>query len=546
MMRVPPGCTLSAGTGNIAISADGTRIITLCQRGDSSELLSRALDSLSWTAIPKTKNAEGPQFEPTGHAFHYLQRDQVFRANDDGTAPAAVGMGSMEVPAVGPDGALYFAPTYNSGVAVIERPGSAPRMLTKPDLSHFELGHWSTRVLPGGRRLLINNFSMPLTRSRIEVRELSDPGKPIVLAEDFVNPRYVDGILLMARGDVLYAAPFDSRKNALERAPVAVMSGIANFMTNGVASYDVSVNGTLVYMPISAVEPTTGLVYVDRTGHESEGPRVNGVFATGLSIRFSPDEKRVALGMRESGNTNISVYDLERGVMTRITDRQASTDAVAWSPDGMALYYDTELPVFDLYRRASDAATEDSLVLSGPFDKTVGSVSPDGTQIFVAHTPKGIAEIATVNIVGPRKLTPLFRAGTDGLGPIISPDGRWLAYISNESGSRELYVRSYPDVNRVRQQVSTGGVSQGRWTKGGRELVYYDGQSMLAVPFDLTTGKSGRPATLFRRVALRTWDVTADGERFLMPAQPTDNTQQVIVVVNWLQSVKARLAAERR
>jgi Tol biopolymer transport system component len=234
----------------------------------------------------------------------------------------------------------------------------------------------------------------------------------------------------------------------------------------------------------------------------------------------------------------------------RVTSEGGRDFGAEWTPDGEELIYSSERPYFDLYRRASDASSPPVALVTGEFDRYAGGVSEDGRLFaFTLSTPNG-SQLWTVPLQGNKPPLRYLSNGFNLAHPVLSPDGRWMAYDSDESGRIEVYVQSYPDPVQKRWKVSPSHGSEPLWTRGGRELVYRSGDSVLAVNMDLENGRSGPPTVLFAGpypdnpgyTRPRSYDASRDGERFLMTKLPSGLPDpRVMVVVNWFDELRAKV-----
>jgi eukaryotic-like serine/threonine-protein kinase len=180
----------------------------------------------------------------------------------------------------------------------------------------------------------------------------------------------------------------------------------------------------------------------------------------------------------------------------------------------------------------------------GGSDKYAGSVSSDGKLLLFSQTAPAASEIWVLPLDGKGKARPLLQSRFSARRPAFSPDGRWLAYDSDESGRREVYLQSFPDLGRLRRQISTSGGAEARWTRGGRELVYRSGDSVFAVGVVPATGETGRPGFLFAgsypaELFTGNYDVEPDGRRFLMIKVPPESApRRIDLVLNWFEELK--------
>jgi serine/threonine-protein kinase len=235
---------------------------------------------------------------------------------------------------------------------------------------------------------------------------------------------------------------------------------------------------------------------------------------------------------------------------TRVTADPGREFGAEWTPDGAELVYSSEHPYFDLYRRAADASRPAVPLLSGTYDRYPGSVSPDGRLFAFVLAAPGAAELWTVPLGGEPSPSRYYANGFNLAHPVLSPDGRWMAYDSDESGRVEVYAQSYPDPHVKRWKVSPAHGSEPVWTRSGRELVYRKGDTVMAVSFDPANGRSGEPRPLFSGpypdspgwTRPRSYDVSRDGERFLLTKRPATHARpRIAVVLNWFDELRGRV-----
>ena len=248
---------------------------------------------------------------------------------------------------------------------------------------------------------------------------------------------------------------------------------------------------------------------------------------------------------------DVWVFQIGRSGGTRVTAEGGRDFGAEWTPDGRELIYSSERPFFDLYRRTADASRPAEPLVTGSYDHYTGAVSRDGQLFaFVLAVPGG-GELWTVPLRGRPDATRYFANGFNLGHPTLSPDGRWMAYDSDESGQGvDVFIQSFPDPQLKRVKVSPAHGSEPMWTQDGRELVYRDGDKVMAVSIDLATGATGTPRLLFEGpypdnpgwTRPRSYDVTPDGERFLMTRLSGKQPQpRIAVVLNWFDELRAKV-----
>lgn len=343
------------------------------------------------------------------------------------------------------------------------------------------------------------------------------------------------------QGGALLAAPFDMERLEVRGHPTPVLKGVMWSPTGGMAQFALSREGSLIYIPGGAVgEEPRSLLWVDRQGKALPVTEERRAFGNWPAL--SPDGKRIALSISRSGNPDIWIYEIARRALTRITYSPGNEFRPIWLPDGarLAYYYAQARPV-NLFWISVDASGESERLLKGQYDQRVGSCSPDGKMlVFGEDHPLTRRDLWVLPLEGERKAWPFLNTSFNEDEAAVSPDGRWLAYASDESGRYEIYVQSFPKSGRKRQ-ISTEGGNFPRWSRNGRELFFRNGAKLMAVSIEtqpeLTTGQ---PRFLFEGPYLEGYDLAPDGQRFLMVEAPEKPLPQINVVLNWFEELKRR------
>jgi serine/threonine-protein kinase len=554
VITLPPGQRL-AGLDQpaLALSRDGTQLAYVAIQGGTQQLYVRAMDSLDATPIPGTEGAVNPFFSPDGQWLGFFAGKKLKKVSVSGGVALTLGEAN------GPRGASWdsqgmiaFAPTGVSLLQKVPDAGGTPQ-----PLSRFEKGEASHRwpeFLPGGKALLFDAMTSTFnwTRAQLAVESVGT-GERQNLVQGGWQPRYASsGHLIYAQRGSLMAAPFDLQRLALTGTAVPVVEGVRQSTTTGAVQYSFSATGSLAYVPGTVQSAQLKLVWVTRNGAEQPvaAPARGYVFP-----RLSPDGRRIAVGIIDQ-ETQVWLYDLSRETLTRFTFEGNVNLSALWTPDGrrIAFQSDKEGPQNVYWQRADNSGGLERLTTSD-YTSVPSSCSPDGQLLaFVQIDPATGFDIWVLRLTD-RKAQPFLRTPYNETSPRFSPDGRWLAYISNESGRYEVYVQPYPGPGG-KWQISTEGGSEPTWNPNGRELFYRSGDKMMAVDIAMHPGLTvGKPRALFAGwyeatpATFSNYDVTPDGQRFLM-LKPADTGEsaptQINVVLNWFEELKRRVPTEKK
>jgi Tol biopolymer transport system component len=366
-----------------------------------------------------------------------------------------------------------------------------------------------------------------------------------VISEDGASPLYRDGLVFFQQGGVVMAVPFDVSRMTVTGTPVPVLDAVRHRISGSVRNFNVSENGTLVYMPAPSTEGAR-LMWLDRKGHET--PLTNlGSFAD--SPRLSPDGQRVLFRV-PAPNCDVWMHDLARGSTLRLTSEGDNHGAI-WSPDGRrVLFARGRANQADIMSVDLGGGTPETLFSGELANAWTASRSPDGRSVAVNSAgPQSSGDIVMIEEGKARRA---IATRFDDGGAAISPDGRHLAYVSNESGRPEVYVQPLSGGGE-RIQVSAEGGREPVWSRDGREIFFRHGRQMLAATVESHTPlRTGRPHVLFEHdlsimtgPSVPNYDVSKDG-RFLMIRTTGAAASETYLVLDWLPDVKRRVAREPR
>ncbi len=531
----------------VEFSPDGSRLAMVSGENDNSYIYLRRMAELEAARLENTQGAFNPFFSPDGKWIAYTVGRTLKRISVDGGAPQPVCDAEWGGGTWLNDDTIVYTPAYVTGLWQVSASGGTPRMLTAPDKSKGELGHWWPQVLPNQQSILFTIFHIPADRSRMAVLSL-ETGKVKAVLEGGMSARYVSsGHLLFARSGTLMAVPFDLQRLEVTGAAVPVLDGVAEEPTNGLAQYSVSSQGALAYLSAS-FQPKSKVVWVDRKGGAKPLSATEREYRA--DPRLSPDGRRLAVSATE-GNRDLWVHDMERGTWTRLTQWGGGDFSPAWTADGRQLVFISERPLFELHRKAADGSGTEETLGSGLYDRHPTGISPDGKLLaFLESHTETAGDISLLPLDGKGQAQPFLKTAFDEGGAVFSPDGRYVAYHSKESGRSEVYVTRYPGA-QGRWQISVDGGYGPLWSANGHELFYRNGDKMMAVAVSAGSDFSaGRPYTVFEgRFEVdfpwnRGYDVTRDGQRFVMVRREESSAPvRVHVVLNWLDELKTRVPA---
>jgi len=518
-----------------AISPDGSRLVLAYDAGSGRQLYTRRLDETELRTLEGTDGGTAPFFSPDGRSIAYRVRGELRKTSVDGGPSLPIVEADFGAGAWGPDDTIVYTPNYASGLWQVSASGGDARMLTEPSPEDGDLGHWWPQVLPDGDSVLFTNYRSPVERSRIEVYSLS-AGTRTVVAEGFFGRYVPTDHLLFNRASTVLAAPFDLETLQITGPEVPVLADVSINAPSALARYSVSPEGTLAYVPQRSLATPRRLVWLDRDGTESPAGEERRLFA---APRLSPAGERVALLITEESDTDVWVYDLAREQLNPVASAPGTEQSPVWDPGGRRLFFSLENPTFWIYARALDDRAEPELVLDGPFDVAPQAVSPDGgLLVYLRSDPSTRGGLWLHPLTGdapdrPFADDPSFAEE----GAALSPDGRWLAYVSEESGRFEVWVERFPD-GGDRLRVSNDRGSDPAWSTDGAELFFRQGDRMMAAP--ARDGDFGRPEMLFERRLLG-YSVARDGRFLAVLPDETAPPPVVDVVLNWFEELK-RLA----
>jgi serine/threonine-protein kinase len=546
-----------------AFSPDGQRVAFVSGTGDADRrLIVRRLDQLDSTTFVTGNGADQtpyhPFFSPDGAWVGYVTPTALQKIPVSGGTPLMVCPVNRSRGATWTsDDRIVIAPGGNSGLQIVAASGGTPKDLTTLDTAKKEATHRWPQALPGDKFVLFTSHIQAtgtFDQATIEVVELATGNRKVVYRGGSYGRYVPSGHLIYANSGTLFAVPFDLGRMEVTGTPVPVVQDVTSSPAEGAAQFAFSDTGLLGYLRGGVLVPEYPIVRVDRSGAVSALLDQPGAYA---SPRFSPDGRRLALTVLKEGNFDVWVYDLERHVLTRLTFSEDTDTEQIWSPDGSELAFGSNRghKATTLFRKPSDGSGEEQVIAPTDVDVWPTSWSPDGKHIAFSASRKTF-DVGVVALGAKPEYQWPVATGFVEIDPAFSPDGRWIAYTSNESGQSQIYVRPFPS-GTGRWQISDSPGGYPRWSRDGRELFYRsDGGIMVAAIEPTGAGlRTGKPQLLFKgnfrggaaglslaSNVFADYDVAPDGRSFVMfPSGAGDHGDRaglVTLVTNWFDELK--------
>lgn len=527
---LPPRQELAVdATQAVMLSPDGKHLAYVAAESGVSHLYVRRLDQFDSVAIPDSEGAVFPFFSPSGDWVAFFSQGKLKKAPADGGNPTPI----CDVP-------TFFGGTWtpqdiivvavpNYGLASV--PATGGTLQKVPMAVEERLFPEGPAWLAGGEWISFTDYSaagkrvMAVNLASGEVRQLLNNAQ---------GASYAAGQLVYYSGGGIWATPFDEHKLTVLGNAVQVASGVAE--DNYVGQASASTNGTMAYAPGQAGNFSRNLYSVNRSGVEQ---KLDVPAADYVDPAISPDGKRLAISLRSMNGQQLAVYERDRTVLMRIVANGTTNSASVWTPDGKDLLFDSVGPSQKrgIYRIAADGSSAPQLVRETTISSHVTSVAGSYAAVVV-NDPVTSADLWLLSLNPQYDLHPLKQTPATERQGTLSPDGRWIAYASNESGRSEIYVEPVPGPGG-RWQISTDGGEQPRWARNAREIFYRNGTKMMSVPVQVQpVFRAGKAMELFDRNfdrggSVDGYDVTPDGQTFLMTRSEQANPTEIRVVVGW-------------
>ena len=539
-----------AGHPGLRVDPSGAMLIYRGVADDGSvSLNARRFDQLDGEPIRGTEDGTTPFFSPDGDRIGFVEvvgGSQVLKTvSTVGGVSTTLGTlpGAINGAAWGPDDQLVIGQAAG-GLYLMPADGGEAELLTTVDLATGGGSHRWPSVLPGGHAVVFAAAdNLPdgfLGASQLAAVNL-ETGDVVRLGLAGTSPGYVSsGHLVYVSVDAaLKAVPFDVDRLEVTGEPVQVADDVATRLS-GASEWSVSDDGRLVYATGGVSGASNAFVWVDRAGQVTPFMVDQPVYGY---PRLSPDDQLVAYN---TAGLDIWIRDVARESDTRLT-RTGGNLLPVWNPDGATLTFSSNRSeTYNIFSQPIDLSGTASLLIEDPTVLIAGSLSADG-QYLLYHRVEddGQRDVWYADASGTP--SPFLQSEFNEYLPSISPDGQWVAYVSDQSGDERVYLQPFPDGGRI-VSVSAGHGTEPVWSKDGRELFYRDGIRMMAVEVDPTDGSVGGAQVLFEgnytldplSLGFPNYDVSADGERFLMATSDTGgsaSSTEFLLVDNWFEEL---------
>nr|MBA3257663.1 protein kinase [Pyrinomonadaceae bacterium] len=528
---------------NLSISPDGQRLAFVAESEGQRTVWVRSLEALSAQSLPGTDGAISPFWSPDGRYLAFFAEGKLKKIEAAGGSSQTVCNLPAETEAVGTwgrDGTILFADAdpAKGGIYRVAAAGGAPTLLMKND---GDTKNW-LHFLPDGRHFLFSKDSKQSERDGIYVGSIDSP-ETKQLVQIFSRAEYAPpGYLLYVRDSTLLAQEFDANNLRLTGEPFAVVERLPYFDQTGWTEFSISENGVLAHM--SNVK-TSQLAWLDRGGREAGTVTAPGDH---YAQRLSPDGQKVVMAISDArtGSADLWIQDIARDTHTRFTVSPADEGNPVWSPDGRRLAFfsccESGKSTFRI-KELSDTTSSGQSPFQSGFEAPTDWSSDGRFIIYEKGEPTAGRNLWVLPLFEDGKPFPFLQTQFDERDARFSPDGRWVAFMSNESGRNEVYITRF-DQPGEKWRISPAGGGSPRWRRDGKELFYLAAdQRLMVVPIKsgAATFEAGAPTALFKidSILEGDYDVTADGQRFLINSSVAGaQSSPFTVVLNWTADLK--------
>ena len=534
---------------DLAVSPDGQTVVqeatspdVSAGRSAGSKLFLRRTNVFETKELEGTDDGQSPFFSPDGKWIAFFASDKLKKMPVTGGNPITIcdafiswgGTWNM-------DGTIVFTQIYGSGLASVSADGGTPQPFTTLNVEKGERAHSWPHFLPDGKSILYTIQAGPGFETRKIALYSLETKQTKVLIEQGAHPRFAKDHIVFSRDGTLFAVPFDLKRQEITGSAFMLMGGVLEILSDGKALFDVSPAGTFAFVPGSPLgAENRRLVMLDRKNGETS---ISDQQLPFYMPRISPDGRKLAVSVYQEGRFVIAILDLERGTWSRLPTQGSSAYAV-WTPDGNRIAYSSDAlgPNGIFWHSADGAGNRETLVTSASV-LLPGAWTPDGQEMVLTEVDQETSgNVGRFFLKTHGKFEAFRKTPRDEFSPALSPDGKWIAYSSNESGSYEIYLEAYPGPGR-RWQISSGNGENFEpvFSRDGRELFFTRLESTL-YSVSLSAGPDPRPSKPLLVLqeydsadldGLPGYDVAPDGRLVIVRRPEIEPPTEVRVILNW-------------
>ena len=537
---------------SIAISPDGQKVAMVAVRNGQSNIYLRQAGVASWRQIPNTVGAENPVFSSRSERLYFNDKEGLKAVSIIDNTIEKITDQSANGVASG-DGFAIISTGYAAGLSFLDRLNGNEKKLTTlddsaPEQGDREFAHFWPQLMPDAKHVIFTSFLAELDKSSIKLCSINGD-EQVTLIENAIFGRYINsGHLVFIRDDNLMAVTFDSTSRQVLGTPKPVLDDILVNPKTGSSCFSISENGTLVYIKDSESARLYNLVWVHRDGTEEILPFESEKY---FSFDLSPDDKKLAYTVDNSNNQDIWSYDFETGIKKRLTHKKSSHFDPVWFSGENSILYVSDTAPFDLYKYDFDSQTSSPL-LTTEKDKTRPSISDDGGYIVFVEIPPGASrqkeDVYLLDVQNDKKILPISNTTYTESAASISPNGRHVAFQSDENGSDQIYIAQTLNPKGTKRPLTGTGGEEPVWGSDGTELFFRNGSDLLALKIDPESGKpQGIPEVLFskefvKQETLSAYKPSKLGDKFLVLKEvPGSKANKINFVFNWPEELKQKL-----
>jgi eukaryotic-like serine/threonine-protein kinase len=530
----------------LTISHNGTMIVFKA----NNKFYLRKMSSMESSLIEGIENASSPFFSADDKWIMFFRNGKLEKISLTGGTPITL--------ADAPDnrggtsskkGLIIFSPYAVSELKIVSEDGANVKSITTLDTAKNERTHRWPSCMPDGKHVLftVGMISSPdyYENARIDVVNI-ETGERKTVFNGASNAKYIStGHLLFSRSGVLYIVSFDADKLEVTGQPVPVVQGVYSETTTGITNYVVSDNGTLVYLPGAVEGESRKIVQINLKGETTIIDSGNHPY---IEPKLSPDNKKIAVVIRDGENFDIWVFDIFSRTMSKLTFGGLNRTPL-WSPDGKTIAYfkRTKEGKTGVYVKPSNGGGEEREIFDAKDIRVyLDYWSRDGKFLIVDHLTKNSqSDLLILPLIGDKAQWKYLDSPRDEYEACISPNGKWIAYLTDETGSYQIFVRSFPN-KEGKWQISTDVAEEPRWSPDGKYLYYRKSSQIMSVPVSTeTTFSAGVPTVLIKNFPAQnvdsgiSYDITSDGKYFIT-TQPAKGVsyKNISVVLHWTEEIK--------